>query len=244
MPVAFENFSYKYQIKGKPVFVPSDLGRRIGEHVKQRVEDAVVFDPFYYHLRDGGHVAALHSHRPNSYFAKIDLSRFFYTIGRNQVVRALREIGVERAEQYGKWSTVRNPYEEPRYSLPYGFVQSPILASLVLARSSLGTLLRELAQQVTISIYVDDISVSSTSVEAVTHAYARLVEGVPAAGFIVNDAKSRPPAAAMEVFNCDLERDRVKVREGRVEQFYAEPRSTESVRGFHRYLASVENGNA
>lgn len=244
MPVAFENFRYQYQLKGKPVFAPSVLGRRIGEDVKQRVENALVFDPFYYHLRDGGHVAALHSHRPNSHFAKIDLSRFFYTVGRNKVVRALREVGVERHEHYGKWSTVRNPYEEPRYALPYGFVQSPILASLVLARSSLGTLLRELAQQVTISVYVDDISLSSTSVEALTHAYARLVEGVPAAGFVLNEAKSQPPAAVMEVFNCHLERDRAKVREGRVEQFYAGPRSAESVLGFQRYMASVESGNA
>ena len=243
MPVAFENFSYQYQLKGKPVFAPSDLGRRIGEDLKQRVENAFSFDPFYYHLRDGGHVAALHSHRPNSHFAKIDLSRFFYTVGRNKVVRALREVGVERHEHYGKWSTVRNPYKEPRYSLPYGFVQSPILASLVLARSSLGTLLRELARQVTVSVYVDDISLSSPSAESVADAYARLVEGVPAAGFTLNDTKSRPPAAAMEVFNCELERDRAKVREARVEEFYAEPRSAESALGFQRYLASVEHGN-
>jgi hypothetical protein len=244
MPVAFENFRYQYELKGKPVFAPSDLGRRIGEDVKQRVEDVFAFDPFYYHLREGGHVAALHAHRPNTHFAKIDLSRFFYSVSRNRVVRALRDIGVERPEHYGKWSTVRNPYDEPRYTLPYGFVQSPILASLAMSRSGLGDLLRQLSEQVTVSVYVDDISMSSTSAPLLQQAYESLIGGVADAGFILNDVKSQPPVDVLTIFNCELAHDSTKVKDERVEEFFSLQRSAESVLGFERYVASVQKGNA
>src|SRR6056297_3097158 len=110
MPVSFENYSHSFLLNGKHVFAPSDKGRRVGDDVKQRVEDAHTFEDFYYHLRDGGHVAAIHSHRPNTHFCKIDLENFFYSVARNQVVRALRSIGIHRARHYGKWSCVKNPY--------------------------------------------------------------------------------------------------------------------------------------
>lgn len=132
MVVRFENFEFSFKLKGKPVFKPSARGEAIGYDVKERVERAVAFDPFFYHLREGGHVAALHAHRNHPFFARIDIERFFYGISRNRVGRALADVGIPRAGFYARWSTVRNPYIDPRYALPYGFVQSPILATLVL----------------------------------------------------------------------------------------------------------------
>ena len=44
MPVRFKNYSHSFDLKGKPVFAPSELGRRIGEDVKDRVEKAYSFE--------------------------------------------------------------------------------------------------------------------------------------------------------------------------------------------------------
>src|SRR5690606_5864376 len=129
MPVRFHNFDYSYPRKGKPVFVPSPRGKQIGYDIKGQVEKAYAFDSFVYHFRPGGHVVALHAHRNRAVVSRIDIDSFFYGIGRNRVVRALHGIGIARANHYARWSTVKNPYAEPSYALPYGFVQSPILAS-------------------------------------------------------------------------------------------------------------------
>ena len=89
MAVTFQNYAYSFVRDGKPIFVPTDRGRRIGEDVKSQVEVTYPFDQFIYHLRkSGGHVSALHAHRPHEFFARLDISRFFYSIARNRVRRA------------------------------------------------------------------------------------------------------------------------------------------------------------
>ncbi len=182
MPVRFKNYSHSFDLKGKPVFAPSELGRRIGEDVKDRVEKAYSFEDFYYHLRKGGHVAGLHSHRPNRYFCKLDIKNFFYSIARNRVVRCLRAVGIPRARHYGKWSCVKNPFNDSSYALPYGFVQSSILASLVLSQSALGTALARLSKQATVAVYVDDITLSSNDLATLQTCYDELLEAFDAAG--------------------------------------------------------------
>ena len=119
MAVAIPNFEYSYRRKGKPVFVPTVIGRRIGNEIKCAVEEAYDFDPIYFHLRRGGHVAAMHHHRDNCAFARIDISRFFYSVSRRRVQSALDRVGVANARFYAKWSTVANPYDDPKYALPY-----------------------------------------------------------------------------------------------------------------------------
>ncbi len=127
MPRAFGNCDYRFDTpKGKPVFVPSAEGRKVGSELKSKIEAVFIPAPYFYHLVTGGHIRALHDHRNNNFFAKIDLENFFYSIGRNRAAHSLQELGFNRAESkfYSKWSTVRNPYGRPSYSLPYGFIQS------------------------------------------------------------------------------------------------------------------------
>jgi hypothetical protein len=143
--------------------VPSDEGRKIGQELKRKVERRFSPPSFYYHLRDGGHVAAIHAHRSKKYFARVDIENFFYSISRNRVARALRQLDLAGSERYAKWSTVKNPYSNPSYSLPYGFIQSPILASIVLAQSPLGACLTEIAERVLVSVYMDDIAISGNN---------------------------------------------------------------------------------
>lgn len=247
MPVRFQNYEYAYKRNGKPIFAPSALGQRIGEDIKAQVGSSYAFDDFIYHLKKkGGHVAALHAHRPHQYFARVDIRRFFYSIARNRVARALRAIGIPRAEHYAKWSCVKNPSETPSYSLPYGFIQSPILATLVLLQSGVGALLRKIVSQgaVMVTVYMDDISLSSDDLAELQSAFNELLASLEEAEFEVNPAKTRTPGPAMDLFNCDVEQGRTVVADERVDLFLSEPRSQVSVTAFHDYCESVADGNA
>ncbi len=243
MPIAFLNYEYKYKKRGKPVFAPNERGRRIGSDIKGQVERAVQFDPFYYHLKPGGHVAALHAHRQHRYFARLDLERYFYSISKSKVQRVLVDNGILRVRHYAKWSCVRNPYGDPAYSLPYGFVQSPILATLVMMDSVAGAFLRNVSAGVLISVYMDDISLSSDDFGALTDAYDTARERLERAGFLINEAKVRAPSPAMDLFNCDLAHGQTSVQAERITEFYSEQRSIHAETAFDIYCAGVKQGN-
>lgn len=244
MPVAFLNYDYKYRKKGKPVFAPSERGRRIGKDIKRQVERAVAFDPFYFHLQPGGHVAALHAHRGHHYFARLDLEHYFYSISKTRVQRALVEAGILRARHYAKWSCVRNPYGNPAYSLPYGFVQSPILATLVMMSSVAGTFLGRIGPNVTVSVYMDDISLSSDDLGVLRETFQETWLHLEESNFVINVAKVREPEPVIDLFNCELEHGRTAVQQSRVAAFYAEQRSAHSEAAFEQYCEGIESGNA
>lgn len=246
MPVQFENFEFSYKKGGKPYFAPNDRGRRIGRDIKRQVTKAFNADPFVFHLQPGGHVAALHAHRSQAHFAKADIRRFFYSISRSRVQRAIADLGIPRARHYAKWSCVRNPYVNPRYALPYGFVQSPILSTLVLMGSAVGAALREIHQQgeVIVSLYVDDIALSSNDLDALTAAFEKVLAALYEANFELSPDKVSSPTAALDLFNCDLEIGRTRVQSQRVQRFFKKPRSADSTAAFERYRESVEIGNA
>jgi|CXWL01.1.fsa_nt_gi hypothetical protein len=244
MTVNFRNFEFSYNSpKGKPVFVPSERGRRIGQELKELIESKVAFEPIFYHLAKGGHVAAIHSHRNNVFFAKIDLRNFFYSISRNRVARALHEAGVSKVRHYAKWSCVKSPNESPAYALPYGFVQSPILATLVLRDSALGQLAIRLADTVTTSIYLDDIAISSNDRPALESAYSSLVLAVDKSNFEINETKAVGPTSKMTLFNCELTYALTAVTAARREEFYSVARTDASVAGFEKYCEVVAQGD-
>jgi len=244
MAVAIRNYSFRFNLKGKPVFVPSKTGRRIGEEIKAAVEEAYTFDENYFHLRRGGHVAALHYHRDSEWFARIDITRFFYSVSRRRVQSALDRAGLKGARFFAQWSTVRNPYDEPSYALPYGFVQSPVLASLVIATSRVGDHLRALDPAIKASVYMDDIALSGPDKDALQVAYDDTIALLNDEGFQANPEKLRPPSGSMDIFNCDIAEGRSVVRDDRIEDFLAGSPSEASEAAFLAYCASVEHGNA
>lgn len=244
MPVQFENYTHSFELNGKPVFAPNDLGRRIGEDIKGKVEAAYGFPSFFFHLVAGGHVAALHAHRDNEFFCKADIENFFYSVSRNRVVRTLREVGIERPKHYGKWSCVKNPYDEPRYALPYGFVQSPVLASLVLATSAVGKLLNQLSSSITVAVYVDDITLSYNDPAELNNCYEALLAAMQEASLPAKPSKCVAPTRQVDVFNCSLKNRETLVLEKRREAFFSVERSEASKDGFERYCQRVEIGNS
>ncbi|WP_245314358.1 reverse transcriptase domain-containing protein [Rhizobium sp. R634] len=240
MPLSFENFLYSYNKNGKPIYAPNPFGEKLGAELKRKVNKAHKFDSFVYHFKDGSHVLALHRHRNNQLFCRIDISKFFYSIQRNRVKRVLKDIHVQRPEYYAKWSTVKNPYGAG-YVLPYGFVQSPILATLVLAKSPIGVYLRALPASVTVSVYMDDICLSGNDEAELKMAFDGLVAAVAEAGFTLNDDKTRAPASQIDIFNCSLTNGKTEVLQDRVDEFFAEERSPASEEGFKTYCDIVES---
>ena len=228
---------------GKPIFVPSELGRKIGVELKSKIGNSVQFEPFYYHLRSGGHVAALHEHRNSKYFARLDIKRFFYSVTRNKVARTLQRENVDRPIHYAKWSTVKNPYLAAGYVLPYGFVQSPILASLVLKNSALGQALTQVSNSLAVSVFVDDISISGQDRKMISDAYQILESAMVESGFEPNADKARLPAEEIDVFNCDLRNNFTAVQDNRIADFDQIERSIQSQAAFQRYCEQVTSGN-
>lgn len=244
MDLGLRNYEYSYRnAKGKPVFAPSAEGREIGQKVKELVTEAIEFDSIYYHLRPGAHVAALHAHRDNVSFSRIDLKNYFYSISRNRINRELRGIGIRHHERFSKWSTVKNPYETPSYSLPYGFVQSPILATLAFQNSAVGTLLRDMQAEVTVSVYLDDIGLSSSDPDLLRQAHQATLRAVEESNFIVNLDKTAEPANEMVLFNCDLAHAKANVRAERIDEFFSIERTEASASAFAAYCEAVSAGN-
>ena len=245
MTQKFGNVAFRYSNdRGKPVFAPSEHGRKVGCELKALVEARFKPDNFYYHLRTGGHVAAIHAHRSKRYFARLDLENFFYGVGRNRVARILQELGLNRGEYYAKWSTVRNPFSPPSYSLPYGFIQSPILASAVMSKSALGDYLREVSGQVVVSVYVDDICVSGNNHRVLERVYRKIRRKAVESNFAINEKKSAAAARTLELFNCHLEHLTTIVTDERQAAFRAETRSPRSQAAFEAYCDAIARGNS
>ncbi len=243
MPTKFQNFDYSYEKNGKWIFVPSELGRKIGTDLKLQLEHAVTFEDFYYHLQPGGHVDAIHRHREKQFFARLDISNFFYSISRSRLDRVLKECGIGRHTHYAKWSTVRNPYSKAGYAVPFGFVQSPIAASLVLKSSPLGKTLTKLSSSITVSVFVDDIAVSSNSAEETLAAFNLLELSMKDSGFLSNEKKRREPSTAIDIFNCALQHNITEVTSDRIRAFDELERSAESKIAFAAYCGKISRDN-
>ncbi|MGY4751423.1 reverse transcriptase domain-containing protein [Pannonibacter sp. Q-1] len=238
----FDNFKYSYWKNGKPIFAPSERGVEWGEKVKGKVEELYRFDDFVYHFKDGSHVKALHEHRKNSYFCRVDIERFFYSVRRNRLKRVLKDIGIRKAEEFAKWSTVKNPYHEGGYVLPYGFIQSPILATLILTKSAVGGYLRRAnSDGITVSLYMDDICLSSNDAAELGRSFEGLKAAVGEAGFALNGDKTREPARMIDIFNCSLESGSTEVLPERIDEFYSVDRTEASVEGFETYVDIVKS---
>jgi hypothetical protein len=240
-----ENYKFKYRSRGKWFFVPNEKCERRGRRMLQFFKKRVVFPPYMYHFKKGGHVAALHAHLNNKLFFKIDIQNFYYSIARMRVTRALREWHYPGAGTFSMWSCVRNPGAGPKHALPIGFVQSPLLASLVLMKSEVADAIeRAIANGVCISVYLDDFIGSHNDPALLTAAYEDIRNTCVAAGFIPNPGKLVAPSAAITAFNCDLTHGNAVVTEARAAKYFASPdRTAMSDAGFIHYQTLVAAQN-
>jgi hypothetical protein len=242
-----ENYRFKYRSRSKVIFVPTERCERKGRRIIKFFDKRVDFPDYFYHYKSGGHVAALHAHLENSIFFKIDIQNFYYSIARMRVTRALRSWGYPGAGTLAKWSCVANPIAaHPRHVLPIGFVQSPLLASLVLMKSQVSQAIeRAIANGVCISVYLDDFVGSHKDVAILTGAYTDIRDTCVTAGLVPNPAKLVAPSAAITAFNCDLTQGSAHVRADQIDRYLASlSRTPASDAAFEQYRMLVASANA
>jgi hypothetical protein len=215
-------WSSKFELKpGRWVFVPTDEARLIGKHLKSAVEKVWTPPEFFYHLRRGGHVEAMRLHTGNTRFLKVDIENFFGSINKSRVTRALKsKFGYPQARSWANASIVRDPQNGLKSILPFGFVQSQLLASLCLWESHLGRCIQGLAAHpdLAVSVYVDDIIVSTQS-EDLSKVYASLGAAAARGGFTLNAAKTQGPAPSITAFNIVLCNASLAVEDNRIQEF-------------------------
>lgn len=245
-------FLYDHHFALKPgtrVYVPTDFGRDRGAEIKAAIESLWYPPANYFHLLGGGHVAAVRQHRNAVWVASLDLQRFFDQITRTKAHRALKAIGLphEEAWEMACDSTVDKAPPKRQFSLPFGFVQSPIVASVVLAQSALGRAIRELVTDgLTVTVYVDDITISGPDRSVVESALTRLEAGAELSGFAFNPAKTQPPNAKVKSFNIHFGSGGMEISEQRMAQFEAALHDANEHRigGILGYVATVNPSQA
>jgi hypothetical protein len=177
--------------------------------------------PYFYHLRKGGHLAAVKAHLHNRCFTTLDISGFFDSVTRSKIYRALCGIGIDRQRAWdiARDSTVGKT--KRNFSLPYGFVQSPALASLTLDRSALGRLMKVFARSnhTRLSCYVDDVVLSGVEYDAVESGRLALIDAARLSNFVINTTKSQRPAPQIAVFNIVLSNGEMALTSDRMHQF-------------------------
>ena len=169
---------------------------------------------------------------------------------RNRVTKRLKAINYSfrDADEFAVASTVSVDRAAGRFALPYGFVQSPLLASLDLDQSALGRCLSHIERQgPTLSVYVDDIIVSHDNREQVQRALEKIKSAADISHFPINTAKSIGPVESIRAFNIELlngdmavATDRFQLMGDDVAQFGIGPKSD----GILNYVDSVNNEQA
>ena len=217
-------WSSKFKIKsGVWVFVPTDESIAIGVQLKELIENCWYAPEHYYHLREGGHVRALRSHTKHKFFIHLDIKNFFGQINRSRITRSLKGyFSYERAREIAVESTVRFPDSaETKFILPFGFVQSPIIASVCLSKSALGRYLFRLEQRsgFAVSVYMDDILVSSDDIEELRLVLVEIEAAAEKSALPLNGKKQEGPSACVTAFNIQLSHCLLEITEDRLEEF-------------------------
>lgn len=239
-------WSSKFELKpGKWVFVPTTEavteGRKINLAIKKRWSPPA----YYFHLKAGGHVEALRMHLKHDNFLRIDIQDFFGSINRTRVTRCLKgKFGYGIARTYANASTVPDPIVAKRTMIPFGFVQSQIIAAVCLTESALGTYLNKLSSNpaVALTVYVDDIIVSTADRVLLDQVLRDIEDAAKKSKFVLNANKQEGPAAAITAFNIVLAKDSMVVDASRIKKFedaFVAAKSENQREGIRSYVTSV-----
>jgi hypothetical protein len=226
---------------GKSVYVPTKASIDRGKMIISRVAKRYAPHPIFYHIgKRGGHVAALRRHLVSTYFSRFDLTNFFGNVVRAKVCSALRDIGFSNRVAFA-WATDSCVVKDGRKFLPQGFPQSPLLATLVLEHSALGTKLVELSNQVLVTVYMDDLILSASTVEDVTAASEQVLAAAAGAHFPVSENKTALAQGTVEAFNCQLTHHAMRLTAQRLDQFASQWRggTVASQQGIDRYVEAI-----
>lgn len=208
----------RFQLKpGRWIYEPTTESVEIGREIKAAIEAKWRPPGYYYHFRSGGHLAAVKTHFGNTTFWHGDIENFFGSINRSRLTRCLKPlVGYKKAREWAIQSTVPNP-DKSAHVLPYGFIQSQLLASLCLRHSALGKCLHELRNACSISVYVDDIIASSNG--NLASESALIVKAAARSEFTLGPAKLQGPAAEIAAFNIAIKAHSIALTDRRWTEF-------------------------
>lgn len=218
------NYEYSFEVRpGKPVFIQRQDSFKQGRLLTKAIEDKYQPCELFFHFRKrGGHVAAMKRHLGNEYFSRFDLEDFFGHVTRTKIVRALRNLGWSHKEAFSDAVDSVVVLDGKRV-LPFGFHQSPLIATLVLEQSLLGQFLQQQAAHgLTVSVYMDDILVSANDQTHLADVSEKLMEIAVAAGFPVSLQKRAVALEEASIFNCILNQESVRFLDHRMRKFLAD----------------------
>jgi hypothetical protein len=214
---------WEHKFERKPqrwVFVPTEYYKKRGLEIHKKISKIWTAPSYYYHLNAGGHVAAMHAHKKNKYYLSLDIEDFFGSIGLSRITRNLVPLfGYTEARSMAKDSTVNHPVDIKRMILPYGFTQSPVISSLVLANTALGKGLDLLSRHLKVSVYMDDILLSSDSENILETAKINLIHLAEISKFNLHPEKCQGPAATLTAFNIDIKQWHLEINRNRMTDF-------------------------
>lgn len=236
----------KFQLKpGKWVFEPTDESIQLGHEIKSAIEKAWLPPENYFHLRSGGHVGAIRSHMENKFFLRVDIQNFFGSINRTRITRCLNTLfNYQKAREWANASTVIAPDGKKRSILPFGFVQSQLISAVCFSESALGKCVADMQfdESLRVSVYVDDIIVSSANKEPCASALKRIREAADKSRFQLNEDKLDGPSESITAFNVVLSNQRIKIDTSRMDDFRKTIASTTNEyekAGILSYVSSV-----
>lgn len=233
------------------VYVPTLETVREGKLFKKIIELKWLPPTNYYHLKSGGHVDAVKYHLGGRFFVHADINKFFNSINRSRITRELKPyFGYEKSRAIAMESTVSIPLDSGQvFALPFGFVQSTIIASLCLRKSSLGNTIEILKKTdgVRVSVYVDDIIVSAQCLAKAEAALFMIQKSAERSGFYLNEEKTQGPSDTITAFNIDLQQNLMKITSRRFSELlssYNDASSNKQKIGIWGYVNSVSPAQA
>lgn len=244
----FGSYLHSFALEnGRKVFVPSPQGRDAGDQIQRNLRARWRIPSYFYHLRRGGHIAAVGHHLHDHVFATLDISGFFDSVTRTKAYRALRGLGLDHEEAWEMacQSCVEKTHGKRDFSIPCGFPQSPLVASIALDRSALGRAMNRIvrSRHARLSCYVDDIIFSGREQEAVESARRELIVGARLSNFVFNAEKSQAPGPSVEVFNINLTHRSMSLTDERMRGFEEVVRTGQSTAATRAVLAYVRSVN-
>lgn len=241
----------KFQIKeGTWVFVPTDETIAKGYRIKKRIENVWDSPDIFYHLKKGGHVKALQHHLGNKYFLRLDIKDFFGHINRSRITRSLKNhLSYTEAREIAMESSVRLPgSSDSKYILPFGFVQSPIIASLCFSKSAFFGKLSSLCKDgFALSVYVDDIILSHNDCDKLNKQMSSLKDASERSGFPLNDKKQEGPGECITAFNVFLKQGEMRIIPEKLDEFRNVYQNSENEcqrAGIESYVNSINSSQA
>jgi len=238
--------NYRSKIKlpnGKYAYTQTDVFKDRGCNIKREILKRWTPPKYFYHYKNGGHLSATRAHLNGELFTKIDIKAFYPSITKNKIIRSLKKTKISRTNTF-EFAAESVVSAEGKLVLPYGFVQSPIISSLVLHKSCVGRIFDNCPNSLKMTVYVDDIIISSTkaNIDTLKNYGEQLCIAVNQANFKINKEKSIFEVPKIEAFNINISHNDMDITKEKMSDFYkrvkADPASNEAL-GITNYVKQV-----